>query len=186
MINRFSKGDKKVVKKLNSLIEGKNKQDRVKNNQALSSPYSQNKNIYFGEIESVSTDTFTGTFYNSEGTKVGSSSPFYQITVNGSGEVGDTFVAIKFNGEWYNLTGGGSGGLHNAFVNGTVSNGTTQSCFLDTDTTGTSITVYFEICGGSSLNSALPRLSDGKRITVFYDGTYWRCTTVFQASEDCT
>ncbi len=84
--------------------------------------------------------------------------------------------------------GGGTGGttLHNAFVNGSASGTATQACFLDTDTTGDSIDVYCTICGGTALSSALPLLSDGKRITVWYDGTYWRCTTIFANDDKLT
>ncbi len=63
--------------------------------------------------------------------------------------------------------------------------GATIVCYLDTDGTGTEITVTCFIAGGSALNAALPRLTDGLGIIVTKVGATWRCTTTFQTSEDC-
>jgi hypothetical protein len=82
-------------------------------------------------------------------------------------------------------TGSGGHAVRKAYVNGSVSTNTVQACFLDTDTTGEAISVYCSVCGGSDLSAAIPRLADGKLLPVFFDGEYWRATTVFQATEDC-
>ncbi len=62
----------------------------------------------------------------------------------------------------------------------------TIDCYLDTDATGTEITVTCFIAqGGAALNAALPRLADGDGIIVSKIGATWRCLTIFMASEDC-
>ena len=96
--------------------------------------------------------------------------------------------ARNFGGRWFSIdpaSGGGVGSTRWAFVDGAVATDTTQDCFLDTDTTGDSITVTCTICGGSDLSDAIPRLSDGIRIPVVLDGATWRCVWGFQATEDC-
>jgi hypothetical protein len=80
---------------------------------------------------------------------------------------------------------GGATGIHSAFCKTDAGAGATIVCFLDTDTTGTEITVSCVICGGTALNSAFPRLVDGTRIFVFQDGNTWRALQIFQATEDC-
>lgn len=62
---------------------------------------------------------------------------------------------------------------------------TTIDCYLDTDATGTEITVTCSIAGGGNLNTAVPRLTDGLPIIVTKIGATWRCTTTFNASQDC-
>lgn len=63
---------------------------------------------------------------------------------------------------------------------------TTIDCYLDTDATGTQITVTCFIAqGGTKLNEAVPRLADGDGILVSKVGATWRCLTTFMASEDC-
>lgn len=88
------------------------------------------------------------------------------------------------------LSGGGAGnsstsGLRNAFAVSDAGSGATISCYLDTDNSGNTVTVNCEIVGGTALNSAIPRLEDGDRLTVWLDGDTWRCTTIFQATTDC-
>ena len=59
---------------------------------------------------------------------------------------------------------------------------------------GYNITVYCSIMGGTALNAASPRLVDDGYIFVVqlpYDNTgtlqyNWYCTTIFQATQDCT
>jgi len=64
--------------------------------------------------------------------------------------------------------------------------GATIVCYLDTDATGTEITVTCFIAqGGAALNAALPRLADGDGIMVSKVGATWRCLTTFMVSEDC-
>ena len=63
--------------------------------------------------------------------------------------------------------------------------GTTIDAYLDTDGTGTEVTVNCSVVGGSALNAAIPRLADGTLILVTKISGSWYCNTVFQASEDC-
>jgi len=79
----------------------------------------------------------------------------------------------------------GESGIHSAFCNAAAGIGSTISCHLDTDTTGTLITVTCEICGGAALNAAFPRLEIGDRIFVIQDGSTWRALQIFQATETC-
>jgi len=52
---------------------------------------------------------------------------------------------------------------------------------------GSAFDVACEICGGSALNAAVPRLdtSDNDIIFVTNIGGTWYCTTTFQTTEDC-
>jgi hypothetical protein len=73
-----------------------------------------------------------------------------------------------------------------AYCKAGAGSGSTIVCYLDTDGTGKEITVYCTICGGSALNSAFPRLSDGTPIPVWNHNGTWRCLWGFQdADEDC-
>ena len=64
--------------------------------------------------------------------------------------------------------------------------GATIDCYLDTDATGTEITVTCFIAqGGAALNAAVPRLADGDGIMVTKVGATWRCLTTFMPSENC-
>jgi hypothetical protein len=75
--------------------------------------------------------------------------------------------------------------IHSAFCKTDAAGGATIICYLDTDTTGTEITVTCEICGGTALNAAFPRLENGDRLFVIEDGTTWRALQIFQATETC-
>lgn len=62
----------------------------------------------------------------------------------------------------------------------------TIDCYLDTDATGTEITVTCFIAqGGSALNNAAPRLKDGDGIMVSKIGGTWYCLTTFDVDEEC-
>lgn len=63
--------------------------------------------------------------------------------------------------------------------------GTTATCQLDTENTGTEIAVTCFICGGSDLAAAVPRLADGSKIMVTKIGGTWYCLTTFNASQEC-
>jgi len=77
-------------------------------------------------------------------------------------------------------------GLRRAFCKTASGAGTTLTCYLDTDGTGTEITVNFDIAqGGANLNAAVPRLADGDGISVYKCGASWYCATTFMPSEDC-
>lgn len=58
-------------------------------------------------------------------------------------------------------------------------------CYLDTDVTGTIISVNCIIAGGGTLNTASPRLTVGLKMIVTKIGATWWSTTVFQRTEDC-
>jgi len=78
-----------------------------------------------------------------------------------------------------------------AYCKNDAGTGKTITCFLDTDTVGTEITVHCSIArGGTNLNEAIPLLKDGDPIFVqkINDGTndYWRCVGVpFMLKENC-
>ncbi len=62
----------------------------------------------------------------------------------------------------------------------------TITCYLDTDGTGTEITVSCSISqGGTKLNEAIPRLADGDWLMVTKVGATWRCSTIFSPSIIC-
>lgn len=80
----------------------------------------------------------------------------------------------------------GGGGNRKAYAKTAAGGGSTIVCYLDTDGTGEEITVNIAIVGGSNLNAALPRLTDGALLTVWNDGGTWRnAGNPFQASGDC-
>ncbi len=76
-------------------------------------------------------------------------------------------------------------GVRRAFVKTTPAAVATVVCFLDVDAADAEITVNCDIVGGTALNSALPRITDGDAITVYQINGTWYCTTIFQESEDC-
>jgi len=61
------------------------------------------------------------------------------------------------------------------------------ACYLDTDGTGTEVTVKCNISGGGDhyLNVAVRRLADGDPILVQKIGDDWSAQEGFQTSEDC-
>ena len=63
--------------------------------------------------------------------------------------------------------------------------GTTIVCYLDTDGTGTEITVNCSIMNGTDLNAAVPRLEDGGVLLVTKVGDTWWAIHPFNGSEDC-
>ena len=72
-----------------------------------------------------------------------------------------------------------------AFCKTAASSGTSIVCYLDTDETGEEITVECSISGGSDLNTAIPRLTDGLEILVWQINGVWK-TNTFQATTDCS
>ena len=74
---------------------------------------------------------------------------------------------------------------HLAYCKTAAPAATAITCYLDTDATGTEISVSCSIAGGGNLNAAVPRLTDGLPIIVSNIAGTWHCETVFQASEDC-
>jgi hypothetical protein len=116
MIGKFSQGSKKAVEKLNRVVSEANKAFDVKTTQGATSPYSPNDKIYVGKVDYVYTGYFTGTFLDSEGNKVGATSPWYQQTIYTTEDnrfaplVDSMFFAIKsrIDHKWYCI------GIYNA------------------------------------------------------------------------
>lgn len=76
---------------------------------------------------------------------------------------------------------GGIGSVRIAYCKTAAGSGTTIVCHLDTDGTGEEVTVYCAITGGGTkLNEAIPRLSDGDPIAVYNDQGTWRSVFPFQ------
>lgn len=82
--------------------------------------------------------------------------------------------------------GVGSDGLHFAYCSAEAGEGNTLLCFLDTDTTGTEITVHFTLLGDiSDLSDGHLSLVDGTPIPVMIrDGDWW-CIIPIEGTEDC-
>jgi len=93
------------------------------------------------------------------------------------------FQAVEVKG--LEIISGKLGGVRKAYCKAPAGVATTITCYLDTDGTGTEITVNFEIAGGGNCNAAIPRLADGDMVSVMKIGSVWWCTTTLQASEDC-
>lgn len=73
-----------------------------------------------------------------------------------------------------------------AYCKVNAGSGATIACFLDTDTTGTEITVYCRLFeGATNLSDCTPKLQDGDAIDIYFDGTNWRCFYAFIFTEEC-
>ena len=75
-------------------------------------------------------------------------------------------------------------GVRLAYCITDATDSTIITCHLDTEA-GETINVNCAICGGTALNSAIPRLEVDDLIFVSQIGGTWYCLTVFQASQDC-
>jgi len=76
-------------------------------------------------------------------------------------------------------------GLRNAYCKNDAGAGSTIVCYLDTDGTGTEITVNCSISNGSNLNTASRRLADGDRLAVYKVGDNWYTPEGFDTDEEC-
>lgn len=76
--------------------------------------------------------------------------------------------------------------VRKAYCKAAAGAATTITCYLDTDGTGTEITVNCSIAGSVNLNAAVPRLADGTLIFVSKIGGAWYCISPFQKSRDCS
>lgn len=84
------------------------------------------------------------------------------------------------------LKGTGTGiDIHHAFCKTDAPASSDITCYLDTDGTGEEITVHCDICGGGTLDSALPHLADGQRISVWKKDGEWYCTALFRIANIC-
>ena len=89
----------------------------------------------------------------------------------------------------------GGAGLSNAFCaenapNGNIVNAKLASDWVEGETIedDSNIDIVCEIAsatGDGDLFDAIPRLEEHTRLTVWKDGIVWRCTTLFQAIDDC-
>ena len=79
---------------------------------------------------------------------------------------------------------GGDGTICRARVKTTPGAVATVVCNL-TDADGEEVTVTCDICNGTALNAASPRLAEGDYIAVYQEAGTWRCATTFQTTEDC-
>jgi len=84
-------------------------------------------------------------------------------------------------------------GLRNAYCKDDAGAGSTIVCYLDTDGTGTEITVNCSISNGSDLNTASRRLkggtgtppTGGDRLAVYKVGDTWYSAEGFDTDEEC-
>lgn len=80
--------------------------------------------------------------------------------------------------------GGGSGGsIRWAFCAEDAGAGNTLDCFLDTDTTGTPVTVHFKLLNCSSLEDGHFTLTDGVPIPVMQRNEQWWCIIPIEGTE---
>ncbi len=79
--------------------------------------------------------------------------------------------------------GGTSDQVHQAFCKAAAGASAAITCFLDTDGTGTEITVNCSIIGATTLDDAYPRLVDGSKIFVIQISTSWYCVSPFIGSQ---
>jgi|GEM_PF-3414895 len=120
MIKKFTQGPKSTVDRLNKTVDTTNRAEQVKVKSAKN-PFKPSLQIFFGEVVSVSTDTFVGTFYDSNNQLItDSNSPFYQQTIYKNGEnvsAGNIFCATKKT-DWYCLSifGGSVGGGASLYI----------------------------------------------------------------------
>ena len=77
------------------------------------------------------------------------------------------------------------GGNRKAYCKADAGAATTIVCYLDTDATGTEITVNCPISGGGNLNACTRRLQNGDLIIVTNIGGTWYSTEGFDTTEDC-
>lgn len=156
--------------------------------------------IYFGEIETAlnnSTGTFAGTFYDSNGDKLSSLSNYYQLDIycddvnKANIKIGNTFVAIrnKQDGEFYCLCvfNGSGSSVRKAYAKTDAGAGNSLNCYLDTDSTGIEVTVYFELLGITDLEDGHLDIEDGTGIWIAYNSilSRWECTTPVQGTTSC-
>jgi len=80
---------------------------------------------------------------------------------------------------------GGSSEIRDAYCKVAAGTGNTLVCFLDTDTTGIEITVYFTLLNCSNLSDGQLSLVDGTPIPVRKraDGNWW-CIIPIEGTEE--
>ncbi len=100
---------------------------------------------------------------------------------------GDEHIKVRHTANGINIsmeripkTAGGMAGVRKAYVKTTPAAVATVACYLDTDATGTEVTVTCEIIGGTKLNEAIPQITDGKWFYVVHDNGTWRSLFPFQ------
>ncbi len=136
----------------------------------------------FNDLNSVSIEVLNLAEFNPEATYVAELAANDMIT---AWQMSDDEAGLRWVGLPLSKTTGLANSVRKAYCKTAAGAATTIVAFLDTDTTGTEITVACSIAGGGNLNSAIPRLTDGRLIFVTNLSETWYCTTVFQATEDC-
>jgi len=80
-------------------------------------------------------------------------------------------------------------GIRKAFLKNDFSTGSTVNCYLDTDSTGMEVTVYFSLPPGTSnLSDCEPSLKDGQWVGVFYNNLdgQWQALCGLAGAQDCS
>lgn len=78
-------------------------------------------------------------------------------------------------------------GIRVAYCKVDAGTGNTLLCYLDTDTTGPEVTVYFQLLGGiTNLSDGHLSLVDGAWVPVMYRDGQWWCIIPIEGTEDCS
>jgi hypothetical protein len=70
---------------------------------------------------------------------------------------------------------GGGSCIRHAYCKTAAGSGSSIVCHLDTDTTGTEITVNCHLFEATNLSDCIPLLTDGKRIPIYQVDNAWYC-----------
>ena len=104
-----------------------------------------------------------------------------------SADQGLCYILYKEPGtgtKWAVVRYGSTGNsLRWAFCSEDAGSGNTLDCFLDTDGTGTLVTVYFKLLNCSSLDSGHLTLTDGVPVPVMKRGGSWWCIIPIEGTE---
>jgi len=79
-----------------------------------------------------------------------------------------------------------SAGIRIAYCKNAAGTGSTIDCYLDTDGTGTEVTVTCLLSRTSNLNAAFPLLQDGDAINIWNNAVTWTSLQTFIGSEACS
>ena len=79
----------------------------------------------------------------------------------------------------------GGTGIRHAYCKTAAGAGFNIQCYLDTNLTGTEITVYCNTFEATALSACIPLLTAGRVIPVYKVGEYWFCAWWFSGTELC-